>query len=449
MVGADKQLTGSAECQPAMSNAIYWFRSDLRLGDNPALLEACAASDRLLLVYVISSQDAQLTSWGFPRRGPHRVAFRDQALQGLVAEIARRGGELQIVEGPASQAIPELARAVGADRVFCETIAAPEEIAEVTALRGAGLRVRERWQSSLLEPADLPFAVEQLPEIFTVFRQAVERADLAPALTAVAPSRLPLAAAGAPCSAWQAASLAPASGASSFPFQDPAFHGSEVAALAHLERYFGSTAPRSYKATRNGLMGAGYSTKLSPWLAVGALSPRTACQYLKAHEARFGANDSTYWIWFELMWRDFFRFWSLKHGAQLFRSRGLGRQPPPSHHADAFSRWCAGDTGNPFVDAGMRELLATGFLSNRMRQIVASYLVHDLACDWRAGAAWFESRLIDYDVCSNQGNWLYIAGRGADPRQGRRFNPDKQPADHDPDGVYQALWSDAGAADLS
>lgn len=89
----------------------------------------------------------------------------------------------------------------------------------------------------------------------------------------------------------------------------------------------------------------------------------------------------------------------------------------------------------------MRELAATGYISNRMRQIVASYLIHELGCDWRAGAAWFESRLIDFDICSNQGNWLYIAGYGTDPRGGRRFNPDKQAAEHDPDGNYRALWS--------
>ena len=88
----------------------------------------------------------------------------------------------------------------------------------------------------------------------------------------------------------------------------------------------------------------------------------------------------------------------------------------------------------------MHELAATGYLSNRLRQIVASYLVHDLACDWRAGAAWFESQLVDFDVCSNQGNWLYLAGRGTDPRNGRRFNPQKQAQDYDADGRYRLLW---------
>ena len=89
----------------------------------------------------------------------------------------------------------------------------------------------------------------------------------------------------------------------------------------------------------------------------------------------------------------------------------------------------------------MRELAATGFMSNRLRQLAASYLIHDLGCDWRAGAAWFEAQLIDYDVYSNQGNWLYIAGRGTDPRGGRRFDPAKQAREHDPDGSFREMWS--------
>ena len=88
----------------------------------------------------------------------------------------------------------------------------------------------------------------------------------------------------------------------------------------------------------------------------------------------------------------------------------------------------------------MRELAATGYLSNRLRQVVASYLIYDLRGDWRAGAAWFESQLVDYDVYSNQANWLYIAGRGTDPRGGRRFNPIKQAQDHDADGSYRIMW---------
>ncbi len=94
----------------------------------------------------------------------------------------------------------------------------------------------------------------------------------------------------------------------------------------------------------------------------------------------------------------------------------------------------------------MRELRRTGYLSNRLRQIVASALIHEGQGDWRAGAAWFEHCLIDFDVHSNQGNWAYIAGVGTDPRGGRRFNLDKQTREHDPDGAYRRCWLDAGCS---
>ena len=424
-----------------MSAALYWFRNDLRLTDNPALLRACRDGDELALVYLRAPDETAQTRWGFPRWSPLRRAFRDTALAGLQAAVAARGGTLHVAEGAPAEVLPDIARRIGAARIHCEAIPAPEEIAEVATLRAAGLEVLDLWQSSLLDPADLPFEPNRLPEVFTGFRQAVERAGAVPrppfpAPVSLPPSPLPSSEASAlPVKAPRPPVIA------SFPFGDPAFDGSEAAALAHVQRYFQSAAPTSYKATRNGLVGTAYSTKLSPWLSVGSLSPRTVFEHLQAHEARRGASDGSYWIWFELLWRDFFRFWSVKHGARLYRARGLGPAGVPAHDPAAFDRWRAGKTGHPFVDAGMRELAATGYLSNRMRQVAASFLVHDLACDWRAGAAWFESRLIDYDVCSNQGNWLYLAGRGADPRQGRRFNPDKQAADYDPDGAYRALWS--------
>jgi deoxyribodipyrimidine photo-lyase len=160
-------------------------------------------------------------------------------------------------------------------------------------------------------------------------------------------------------------------------------------------------------------------------------------------EAEQGANEGTYWLWLELLWRDHFRLLHLKHGRRLYQAAGLSNLPRPDHDPTAFERWCQGRTGEALIDAGMRELATTGYLSNRMRQIVASYLIHDLACDWRAGAAWLECQLVDYDVYSNQGNWLYIAGRGTDPRGGRRFDPLKQAREHDPDGVYRARWGAA------
>ena len=261
---------------------------------------------------------------------------------------------------------------------------------------------------------------------------------------------------------------------SSFPYHLPAFQGGERAGLAHLRRYMAAKLPHSYKATRNQLSGTDYSSKFSPWLASGALSARTVLAELKAFEAEHGTSDGTYWLWFELLWRDYFRFLHLQYGAALYHTRGL-RSLDAAHQAavapststsgalavcevrarastanasnasnsDAFHRWCQGQTGEPLIDAAMRELHRSGYLSNRLRQVVASYLIYDLGGDWRAGAAWFESQLVDFDIYSNQGNWLYIAGLGTDPHGGRRFNVAKQSQDHDPDGRYRQLWLNA------
>jgi len=171
------------------------------------------------------------------------------------------------------------------------------------------------------------------------------------------------------------------------------------------------------------------------------LSARRILAELRQFEAAHGASDGSYWLWFELLWRDYFRFLHLQHGVRLYHGRGISKLEPPTHHAPNFERWRCGETGQPLVDAAMRELSATGYLSNQLRQVAASYLIYELGGDWRAGAAWFESQLVDYDVYSNQGNWLYIAGRGSDPRGGRRFNVDKQTAEHDADGAYRRLWA--------
>jgi deoxyribodipyrimidine photo-lyase len=227
---------------------------------------------------------------------------------------------------------------------------------------------------------------------------------------------------------------------SSFPHYREAYRGGTTAAIAHLRQYLERALPHSYKVTRNQLHGLDYSSKLSPWLALGCISARSVMQELKQFESEQGANEGSYWLWFELLWRDYFRVLHLKYGIQLYCASGLNQSEKPIHNARGFEHWCSGTTGESIVDAGMRELKATGYLSNRLRQVVASYLIYDLHSDWRAGAAWFESQLLDYDVYSNQGNWLYIAGRGTDPRGGRRFNPQKQAQDHDANGSYRALW---------
>lgn len=433
---------------------IYWFRNDLRLEDNPALHQACQRAGHLLFVYCHRSASVA-TRWNVPRTSPHRQHFLRSGLTDLATQLVSHGSQLLEVEGDPAQVLLALAHSIGVTTIHCEEIAAPEEQGDLASLRAAGLTVEALWQSSLLDPAALPFPCAALPDVFTNFRILIEREQVAPSAPLARPTTIPPLPPTfeALAETWavvpyvlQDAHLATAR--SSFPYALPAFYGGPSAATEHLRQYFGGELAHTYKLSRNGLTGVDYSTKFSPWLACGALSARLVCAALRQFEAEHGANDSTYWIWFELMWRDYFRFLHLQHGGALYRAQGLSSLSQPSHDAHRFEAWCQARTSEPLVNAGMTELSATGYLSNRLRQIVASYLVHDLGCDWRAGAAWFEAQLIDYDVYSNQGNWLYVAGRGTDPRNGRRFNLQKQMRDHDPDGAYRRLWATQGTAQV-
>ena len=161
---------------------------------------------------------------------------------------------------------------------------------------------------------------------------------------------------------------------------------------------------------------------------------------MRKYEQEVVRNQDTYWLIFELIWRDYFKYISLKHGDHIFHLEGIrGEKYAWGHSREALENWINGQTENDFVNANMRELSQTGWMSNRGRQNVASYWSKSLEQDWRTGAAWFESMLLDYDVHSNWGNWMYNSGVGNDPRD-RKFNPSLQAERYDPKGAYRRLW---------
>lgn len=426
--------------------ALIWFRNDLRLHDNEALYRASKEADVHLPVYVIDPSLFAATEWGFTKTGPFRAKFLLESLDDLREGLKEIGGDLIVRVGKPQEVLLNLAKAHGVQKVYTSKEVTAEERqtgkAVEKALFAFGIETHFIWQSTLFHLDDLPFAIPKLPDIFTEFRKACEK--LSPVRDPYPdPEKLVLPdammAGEIPGMAELGLSLPPADSRSAFPFR-----GGESEALDRLEHYFWETdALSTYKETRNGLLGTAYSSKFSAWLSLGCISPRHIYKEVKQYEAERTKNQSTYWLVFELIWRDYFRFVARKFGNQLFHEEGL-KKAPVFWKKDmiSFKKWMEGQTGVPFIDANMRELAATGFMSNRGRQNVASFLTKDLKISWLWGAAWFEHCLLDYDPCSNYGNWAYVAGVGNDPREDRYFNILRQAKNYDPKGDYVRHWVD-------
>lgn len=427
-----------------MRRVLLWFKQDLRLDDHPAL-QAARGADALLPVYILDPAQLQPGPLGSRGLGVHRARFLLESLAALDGALRQRGSHLLVLQGRAEQLIPQLVTRFNLQEVLTLEEIAPQERQQLQQVRAqlGSVALWEQTGNGLLRRDQLPCPVAELPAVFTQFRTLVEQ-GLQVFQPQPAPDYLPHLPEGSEALLTPLPTLSqlglgePLSvAASAFPFS-----GGEAAASARLRDYlWDSQNVRHYKDTRNGMIGSEYSSKFSPWLANGSLSPRRAMAELRRHEAQFGRNDSTYWLWVELLWREFFRWTLVRHGSALFRAGGLkATARAPQQVDERFQQWCQGRTGMPLVDACMRELAATGFMSNRGRQVVASYLVNDLQQDWRHGAAWFEEHLLDYDPASNWGNWAYLAGVGSDPRHGRLFNALRQARQYDPDAAYVSLW---------
>lgn len=422
--------------------SVYWFRSDLRINDNLALNKAIDNSKHILFIYIDDENNHRQTSWEFLRMGEHRKIFINQGLSNLDKILKNYGHSLHLFKGNTIEILKKITQEHFIDTVFCEEIYASEEKKQIESLKNLGINVNLTFQSSLFNLEQLPFDLNDMPNVFTKFRKLIEQNQIKPnspnRLSENISNLLPITIDNTKIKLQKTEDYKQ----SSFPISQDNFMGGEINARASIKKYFQSNFPLSYKDTRNNLIGINFSTKFSPWLALGFISARQIYSYLKEYELAFIANESTYWIFFELLWRDFFRFIFIKYGDYFFYKSGLGLNPIKiKHNVKSFLAWSQGETPNSFINAGMIELNKTGFLSNRMRQITASYLVNELSCDWRSGAAWFESQLIDYDVYSNYGNWAYIAGCGTDPRGGRHFNIEKQRQTYDPEGDYQKMWN--------
>ncbi len=423
---------------------LVWFRNDLRIHDHQPLTEALKKSDCVVPVFCIDPRWQNTTKLGTLKVGYHRTKFLLESVQDLKNTLQKMGADLLVKIGKPEDVIPEICLQYQIQSVYAFKEVASEEV-------GIGERLEVNlWKhkiplnlylgNTLYNKEDLPFPIKDIPDVFNNFRKRTER-DSYVREEIASPDKINIP------KELEKSTVPTLNDIGFSDYNDcinTLFKGGESEGLNRLRQYiWEKDLLKNYKNTRNGLLGDDYSSKFSAWLSFGCISPRKVYWEVKKYEEERVANDSTYWLIFELLWRDYFRFMFKKYGNALFREDGIKkvkRTNIASNEDELFECWKEGRTGIPFIDANMLELKHTGFMSNRGRQNVASFLINDLHVTWTKGAAWFEENLIDYNPASNWGNWAYLAGVGNDPREERYFNVLKQAYDYDAKGDFVKHW---------
>ena len=424
-------------------SALVWFRNDLRVVDHKGLKKALDSGQKVIAYYTFNPRHYETLDWGFKKTERFRGQFLIESVRALKASLEALNISLIIDSKPPEKGLPKWIKKHKVKQIYLQHEWTEEEKKEEEALAqqiDPSIDWIRYYEQFLFHPNDLPFSRSQIPEVFGAFRKRIEKEievrALQIPLSPLDPSNLIKGSGELPSLASLGLESVERKERSAFPFG-----GGTSAGMERLEQYFWKSNKLSYyKNTRNGLLGTDYSSKFSPWLANGSLSPKMIYWEIKRYEKEIQKNQSSYWLIFELIWRDYFKYISQKHGNKVFKIGGIIER---AYHwktdGKLFIKWAEGRTSEPFVNANMIELKQTGWMSNRGRQNVASFFAKDMKMDWRIGAAYFESLLVDYDVHSNYGNWMYVSGVGNDPRD-RKFDVRWQADRYDPLGKFQKLW---------
>lgn len=424
--------------------SLVWFRNDLRVQDNNSLFEASKNKNGVISLYCLDPRQFETNKHGFKKTEKFRAKFLLDTLRDLKNNLDDLNIPLYIFHDIPENAIPELIEKQNITSIFLQKEWTPDEVSINDNVKDkinlSGIKWTETYNQFLFHPDDIPYtSFDKIPEVFTEFRKKCEKeSKIRPCVSITSMPEENF---------FETSNIIPSLedlGLENFKLHKNSafpFKGGENEALKRIENYFWETKSLSkYKQTRNGLIGHDYSSKLSAWLANGSISARTIYWEVQKYEREICKNEDTYWLIFELIWRDYFKYISLKHGDKIFKLNGiLDKEYEWKVNDKAFRQWTNGNTREPFVNANMIELLKTGFMSNRGRQNVTSYWAKEWEQDWRIAASYFESLLIDYDVHSNYGNWMYNSGVGNDPRD-RKFNIKRQAELYDGKGEYQKLW---------
>jgi deoxyribodipyrimidine photo-lyase len=388
------------------TRAIVWFRRDLRLGDNPAWSSASHEADRITALYVL---DPALRS----RAGPFRLLQLLAHLHALDESLQQHGGRLLVRHGRPTEVVPALADALGARYVYANADVTPyarRRDAAVSARLGGALT--QSWGNLVHQPGAVVTAKGRTSRVFTPFFQRWARTPFP-----VWPEST-----SAIIDGDSGDGLSPVEGE---PFQS----GGEAAALDRLCEF--ADRADDYADARD-IVAKDGTSMLSADLRFGTLSPRTVVRMVgTAGEGRVAFVR-------QLAWRDWYAhlLWEIPSFVDTAMRAELDAMAWENDPAD-IAAWKEGRTGFPIVDAGMRQLSATGWLPNRVRMIAASFLVKDLLVDWRIGERWFRHLLVDADVAQNVGNWQWVAGTGPDAAPYFRIlNPVLQSRKFDPLGDY-------------
>jgi deoxyribodipyrimidine photo-lyase len=414
-------------------STIAWFRRDLRMADNPAL--AAAGGGPVIPLYVLDETE------GLRPPGAAGKWWLDKSLRALSEALQARGSRLVLRRGPAAAVVAELARETGAERVVWNRLYDPGVVERDRALKAdlgrAGLQAESFNAGLLVEPWQVRTKGDEPFKVFTPFwraaRALVDPGEAARIPTLPAPERWPR---SDPLDSWGLHPTGP-DWSAGFTVWTPG----EAGAQAALRRFVdGALADYADGRARPAQAG---SSRLSPHLHWGEIGPRQVWRSVASAVKRGAAPEGQAEKFFaELGWREFnhqLLFHRPDLGQANFKARfdHLAWRRAPAE----LDAWRRGRTGYPIVDAGMRELWATGWMHNRVRLIAASFLVKDLLIDWREGERWFWDTLVDADEANNVGNWQWVAGTGADAAPFFRiFNPTTQGERFDPCGDYVRRW---------
>jgi deoxyribodipyrimidine photo-lyase len=417
--------------------SIVWFRDDLRLSDHPALHAASKAQAPVVGVYVLDERTPGVRPPGGAARW-----WLAQSLRALQASLAKTGIKLVLRTGSPAKVIAGLARETGAGAVFWNEIAqAPQQaMAEqvAAALSEIGVGAERLPGDLLVPPSQIRNKENRGLRVFTPFWRRVQSLG-DPPKPLPAPRKLPGVSelASDALEDWHLEPTKPDWAGGLREHWRPGEASAQAALKAFLaDGVTGYTGDRD-RPDRDG------TSRLSPHLRFGEISPRQvwyAAKFAAAEHPRLSGDIDKFLS--ELGWREFCRH--LLYDVPDLATRNL--QPsfdafPWKRDAKALCAWQRGQTGYPIVDAGMRELWHTGVMHNRVRMVVASFLVKHLLIDWREGEQWFWDTLVDADAGSNPANWQWVAGSGADAAPYFRvFNPILQGEKFDPDGVYIRRW---------